>query len=394
MLTQSGYVCPVCSCTSLQPFFEILDVPAHVCVQWPTRQEALHCPKGDIRLGFCSECGFISNLLFDPTRLEYSSTYENSLHFSPFFQKHVQTLASRLVERYDLRGKQIIEIGCGKGEFLLLMCQLGDNTGIGFDPSYSGNGAKSQGYENVTFVRDFYSEKHASFKGDLVCCRYVFEHIEKPRDFLTMVRNAIGGRQSAVYFEVPNVSLILKDLSVWDLIYEHCSYFGLNSIGRVFSNCGFEVKDLYRSYGEQFIGIEAMPVDEATDWDIEYSEGVMEIAGHADRFAQNYRNKLDDWQERLVELAEAGKRAVLWGAGAKGVSFANMLRISDQIRYIVDINPRKRGKFIAGAGQEIIGPQFLVGIKPDVVIISNPIYKDEIQETVSGLGLNPEYMFA
>ena len=40
-----------------------------------------------------------------------------------------------LIRRYDLRGKEVIEIGCGKGEFLSLLCEVGDNRGVGFDPA-------------------------------------------------------------------------------------------------------------------------------------------------------------------------------------------------------------------------------------------------------------------
>ena len=33
-------------------------------------------------------------------------------------------------ERYGLRKKRILEIGCGKGEFLEQICEMGDNQGV------------------------------------------------------------------------------------------------------------------------------------------------------------------------------------------------------------------------------------------------------------------------
>ena len=68
--------------------------------------------------------------------MEYTQSYENSLHFSPGFQKFAADLADRLITRYNLRGKDVIDIGCGKGDFLKLICARGGNRGVGFDPSY------------------------------------------------------------------------------------------------------------------------------------------------------------------------------------------------------------------------------------------------------------------
>jgi len=61
---------------------------------------------------------------------------EETQGFSPFFRAWHEGLAQRLIDRYSLRAKKIIEIGCGKGEFLALLCDLGHNRGIGFDPAY------------------------------------------------------------------------------------------------------------------------------------------------------------------------------------------------------------------------------------------------------------------
>ncbi len=225
--------CPICGSGDCRSFFEIGQVPVNVCVQWATRREAIDCPKGHIDLFFCGNCGFIWNAAFDASRLDYTQAYENSLFFSPLYQEYSTKLAQRLIDRYNLRGKDVIDIGCGKGDFLFLLSRLGNSRGTGFDTSYEGaDGAVD---ERVTIVRDLYSKKYAGYKADLICSRYVFEHIEQPAAFLRTIREAIGDeRDTVVYFEVPNVSLILRDLSVWDIIYEHCSYFGMSSLRYVF----------------------------------------------------------------------------------------------------------------------------------------------------------------
>jgi len=392
MLTEN--VCPVCASGDASVFFEILDVPVHVGLQWPSQDAAQHCPKGEIKLAFCRVCGSITNLAFEPTRLQYQQAYENPLHFSPFFQEYARSVASRLIKRYNLHNKDVIEIGCGKGDFLLLLCELGNNRGVGFDPSYESQRNDSEVEEQTTFIRDFYSERYARYRADLICCRYVLEHIHNPTDFLNMLRRMIGEHSDTiVFFEVPNVLLILRDLSIWDIIYEHCSYFSAGSLAYIFAQCGFDVCHLNKAYQGQCLTIEALPGKDGVQSSIDRWNGIKHIASYVTHFADNYQNKLKEWQHKLNRIERAGWRAVAWGAGAKGVSFLNMLKTKDQIEYIVDINPYKQGKYIAGTGQQIVPPQFLRDYQPDVIIVMNPIYKKEIQRTAKELSLTTEFMY-
>ena len=78
----------------------------------------------------------MSNTAYDASLQEYCSNCEESQGFSPTFNAFAKKLAQTWIDRYQIRNKTILEIGCGKGEFLVLMCDLGDNRGIGIDPSY------------------------------------------------------------------------------------------------------------------------------------------------------------------------------------------------------------------------------------------------------------------
>ena len=82
------------------------------------------------------------------------------------------------------------------------------------------------------------------------------------------------------------------------------------------------------------------------------------------------------------------KKVVLWGAGSKGVAFLSMLNVHNEIEYAVDINPYKKGTYMAGTGHQIVGPEILKGYRPDIVIVMNPIYSREIRETLRGMGLD------
>ncbi|UCC65345.1 MAG: methyltransferase domain-containing protein [Anaerolineae bacterium] len=382
--------CTVCNAADIVLFFEMPQVPVHCNLLWPRRDQAISAPKGDIRLGFCQDCGHIFNLAFDPALMAYTQDYENSLHFSPRFQDYAESLARRLIERHDLYGKGIIELGCGKGDFLRLLCDLGGNRGFGFDPSYVPEHESEATAERITFIQDFYSERYASHEADFICCRHVLEHVQFPRDFLTGVRNSIGHRsETVVFFEVPNALFTLRDLGIWDLIYEHCSYFNASSLSRLFTLCGFNVHSITEAYDSQFLCIEALPGEGSTKAMDDFGNDMAAMACDVRAFADRYRSKLQAWQRNLARMVCLEQRVVIWGAGSKGVTFLNGLETRDLICYAVDINPRKQGMYLAGSGQQIVPPEFLPEYQPDVVIVMNPIYEDEIRQRIAQLGLTP-----
>ena len=117
-------------------FYEVVRVPTNSCLLVEDRARALDFPTGDIALAVCNACGFIFNAAWDAQRTVYSDQYEETQGFSATFNTFNRALAEELVNRYDIRDKTVLEIGCGKGEFLSLICELGNNRGIGYDPSF------------------------------------------------------------------------------------------------------------------------------------------------------------------------------------------------------------------------------------------------------------------
>jgi hypothetical protein len=81
---------------------------------------------------------------------------------------------------------------------------------------------------------------------------------------------------------------------------------------------------------------------------------------------------------------------VLWGSGSKAVGYLTTLGLKDEVAAVIDINPHKHGQYLAGTGHEIVSPDALVHLVPDVVVVMNPIYLDEIQGDLHRRGLFPE----
>ncbi len=382
---------PVCPASEIIELFEMKGVPVHCNVLWPTREAAIDAPRGDIRLGYSPACGHTYNLDFDPSLMEYTQEYENSLHFSPRFQEYATALAGGLVERYALHDKDIVEIGAGKGDFLIMLCAAHGNRGWGYDPSY----VPEEGYTapNVNFVQDFYTQKYTDQKADLIVCRHVLEHIPDPDAFIAQVRQAVGEQESVVFFEVPNSLWTLREGGIWDVIYEHCSYFSPLSLAYLFRQQGFQVLAVNEVFGGQFLTIEAAPDRESAAVPDESAE-LAALTADARAFAENYRNKRQTWEARLHSLAAAGQRGVVWGAGSKGVTFLNAMNAGEEIVAVVDINPRKQGKYVAGTGQRIVPPAELRALQPDFVIIMNANYRDEIGRMLAEIGVEAELLVA
>ncbi len=387
-------VCPICNSEKIENFISIEQVPVHCNLLWPDRESAQAALKGDIDLGYCHSCGHIFNVAFDPTLMEYTQAYENSLHFSPRFQTYAEALAQGLIDRHDLHNKEIVELGSGQGDFLRLLCDLGDNHGWGFDAAYVPTETDQQD-ERLTFVQDFDWRKYIDHAPDMIYTRHVLEHIEQPLDFVSTIRQEIGeSRDSLVFFEMPNMAYTLRELAIWDIIYEHCGYFTPQSLTNLFNRAGFDVIATSDTYEGQFLTIEASPGEPVNETIAAMAAGLTAMDREVTEFAQEFRQKVAQWQAALQRWASAGKRVVAWGAGSKGVTFLNVLNTEDQIQYIVDINGRKKGMYVVGSGQEIVDPLFLKQIKPDVIILMNPVYRDEIEQMMIDMGQTAEYVIA
>lgn len=385
--------CPNCGARGRSAFYRVDGIPVHSCLLVPSREQATGFPTGGLQLGLCPACGFICNTLFDPSVHDYSADYEETQGFSATFNKFAESLARRLVSRYDLHGKVILEIGCGKGEFLVTLCELGENRGIGIDPSYIPERTPSHAAGRIEFIRDFYTEKYAHLTADFVCCRHTLEHIAPTGEFLRTLRQGLGDRLSTiVFFELPETMRILREGAFWDLYYEHCSYFTTGSLARLFRRSGFELLELDLDYDDQYILIAGRPAGRPTEPSLSRENDLGDVRNAVATFAKACPAQMEKWRRRIDQNVADGRRTVIWGSGSKGVAFLTTLKMYDQIEYVVDVNPHKHGKFMPTTAQEIVGPEFLKSYRPDCVIVMNPIYCEEIRQELDRLDLRAELL--
>lgn len=379
--------CPACDGGHVEQMASLGPVPVLCGSLWDSREEALATPSAELDLVGCHGCGHVWNRAFDPALVEYDAKYDNALDFSPVFNDYAQALADRLVDTFDLRGRDVVEIGSGKGEFLRLLCAAGDNRGVGYDPTYEGPEVDG----GIRFVREFFTPSSASEAVDFVSCRHVLEHLDDPSAFLLDVRKAVQDRPVPMYFEVPNAEFNFAETGPWDLIYPHVAYFSDTSLRALLGRAGFQVDRLEPSFNGQFLSAEVRVAPGTTEtglWDVDRASTL------ASAYVSAIERQLGEttrWRERLHELSERGPVA-LWGAGSKGVTFLSLVDDDRQIATVVDANPRKWRRHLPQVGHEIVAPSEVATRSVRTVLVMNPAYHQEIRDAVRDSGARAEVL--
>lgn len=377
--------CFACGSTGLIAFYEVEDVPAQTCVLLDSRAEAEDFPTGEILLAFCESCGFIQNVRFDLDLVDYSKPTEESQAFSPRFTEFATQLADDLVQRNHLMGKSVLEVGCGKGDFLRLLVERGVGSALGIDPGYLPNREEHEG-RIVEYRREWFGADDTDLTGDLVLTRHLMEHVPNVGEFFGwLTASARNTEDSVVFTEVPDTARVLAEGAFWDVYHEHCSYFTLGSLARTIRAAGMTVTDLRYGFDEQYLLAESLPVPGGDALPIE--DTPQEVARLVAHFAEVATDSVERWKARIEEVQTGQGPVAVWGGGSKAVAFLASVGVSDVT--VVDINPHKQGKWLPGVGSEVQAPEVLKVVQPALVVPMNPIYVDEIRKDLEGMNLSP-----
>jgi SAM-dependent methyltransferase len=383
--------CPVCE-NATDDFFHLPRLPADIGVLCDSAESARVATMGEVTLAHCAHCDFIFNRTFQPQRLHLVPGYEVQLVHSGVFREFLEGVAERLIGKYQLHGKRLLDVGCGAGHFLRLLCEGGGNHGVGVDPTVPNEAAVKLSAGEMRFVRSLFDEQASRRLGDFefATCQSVLENVPNPVRFLFAVRRCLLNRRGYAYFEVFNARRAFAAGEVWSITYEQCNYYSLDSFHQAIRRAGFFTTEAGTCFGDgQYLYVEGAAVRPP-------SAPLPPAAGQhpasITQFAELHAQRLAYWQERIASLRAAGHKAAVWGTGGKGVCFLNTVGASDVFAWAVDINPDRQNRYVPGSGQPIVSPAQLPVLRPDAIVITNPLYESEIRTAASELNLNCEFL--
>jgi len=322
------------------------------------KESLIHDTPVELKVYQCQKCGHVQLIqqLQDDYYEEYLMSHSHAKKMLNFQKKQ----AAAFVDNFALKGKRILEAGCGDGQFSLILKELGCIV-VSNEPSAIARAACEK--KGLKTIGDYISKTtHLELKGtfDAFVARQVLEHVPLPNDFMQGVKNLLKP-DGVCLIEVPSLEQALEQNRFFDFFPDHLSYFSTSSLAHLFSKNIFEIVRTNRAMDGEYNEI----------WGISKTiPDLSQIQIAANEISNSFQHFLDR------EKSE-GSTVAIWGAGAKGVLTLAMVDTS-QIAYLIDLDPVKKGKFTPVSHLQVSSPDRLFSEPVDTIIITAMAYKDEI----------------
>lgn len=381
--------CDACGEAELTQFSDLGRIPVETGRHFATQAEALASPTGRVVLGYCPVCGYVRNLAFDPTLIDPSAPTDMNLYHSATFRAFSSEVVQELAARLPLAGRRVVEVGCAQGEFLRHLCQVAGCAGIGYDPSYTGPvGADGTGVE----LWDTPAPVEQGLpQFDLLVSRFTLEHVTDPYQFLLALRRQAADG-TAAHLQVPDAAYDLATAG-WEVIYPHVSYFAEPALRRIAERAGWSVTDS-RSHFSGLIRSLDLIAGSAPTGSVDLETARQRLLAAVSGFDQRHHTERRRWRETIDRLVDQGARPVLWGAGSRGVQWLTAADPHRRLTAVVDVNPAKWGRYLPMTGHRVDEPASLRGSGTQAVVITNPVYREEIARGLADLDLYPDILVA
>lgn len=352
---------PVASCRLCRrplprsPVLGYANMPA-AAQHLPDAQDLARDRGRSLEIFACGGCGLIQ--LPGPP-VPYFREVIRAAAFSDEMREFRRVQFRAFVERYGLLGKKVLEIGCGRGEYLAILQQSGVNA-WGLEHStdsvahcHAHRLQASQGF----IESDAYPIPEAPFAGFFMLS--FLEHLPDPG----MVLRGIAGNlaEDAVgMVEVPNFDFILRESLFSEFVTDHLCYFTKATLGMLLALSGFEI----------------VACDEV--WHDYILSAIVRRRPRSDL------GRLSDRRARLTQELQAfvrrfpPRRVAVWGAGHQAFALMALAEIGGQVRYVVDSAPFKQGKFTPATHVAIVPPATLATDPVDAVLVMAAAYADEV----------------
>lgn len=314
----------------------------------------------DLEVCQCAGCGLVQ-LNCDP--VPYYREVIRAAAYSPEMKEFRIGQFQDFVKKYRLKNRKIIEIGCGRGEYLSLMAQCCVKvSGI----EYGAESVKYCRSEQLDVSKQYIQSrtklKNAPF--DAFFILNFLEHMPNPNSALrgicaNLTTDGVG------IVEVPNFDMIIRNKLFSEFISDHLLYFTGETLKTTLNNNGFEVVEQNNVWHEYIISAVVRKKRQLNLSDFRAT-----------------REKLK--HELTTFIAKfAPQKVAIWGAGHQALAVISMTALADKIAYVIDSAPFKQGKFTPASHLPIVAPKKLESEPVEAVIVMAAAYSDEVYQTLN-----------
>jgi SAM-dependent methyltransferase len=314
----------------------------------------------DLEVCQCSGCGLVQ-LSGDP--VPYYQDVIRAAAVSEEMREFRSRQFAGFVRDFSLQAKKVIEIGCGRGEFLSIMRQSGvDAYGL----EHSGQAVAHCNGMGLKVFRGFIPGDTSSLCGapfDAFFILNFLEHLPDPAATLSGISEILTDDGIGLV-EVPNFDMILRKNLFSEFIGDHLFYFTRDTLDRTLGLSGFDVLESSEVWHEYII---SMVVKKRPRGDLS-------------RFRQR-QARLETEIDCYIRRFGDGRVAV-WGAGHQALAVISLLKLCGRIRYVVDSAVFKQGKYTPATHVPIVSPAALDSDPVDAIIVMAASYSDEVASII------------
>jgi SAM-dependent methyltransferase len=323
--------------------------------------ESLACDKGvDLEVCQCSGCGLVQ-LSNEP--VQYYKEVIRASAFSKEMKDFRIKQFNDFVQEYSLQGRKIIEIGCGCGEYLSIIQQLGvDAYGLEHSTESVRQCVKNSLKVSKGFIQSSASRlNHAPFDAFLILS--FLEHLPDPNSILSGICNNLADGAIGLV-EVPNFDMILRRRLFSEFISDHLLYFTEETLSTTLRQNGFDIVDCDEVWHHYII---SAIVKKRQKLDM----------SHFYKYQEKLEHEIIDYVSRFRD-----KKVAIWGAGHQALAIISLINLADKIKYVIDSAPFKQGKFTPATNVCIVPPDTLNSDPVDAVIVMAASYSDEVARII------------
>ena len=337
----------------------------------------------------CLDCGHLQNLdVVDADILFRDYTYRTSVSLG--LVEHFKRYAHSVVESLGIaKGGLVVEMGSNDGSLLKAFRNEGMRV-QGIDPARDITASATA--EGVPTVADFFtSELARKIRGEqgnaaLFCANNVFAHIDNMSDVVKGIRLLLAD-DGVFVFEVSYIVDMIDNM-VFDTIYhEHVSHHALTPLETFLNKHDMTLFDVARTAtkGGSIRAFAQPKTTGARPRSTELSKllaeearrGITKPRIYRDWFAaiENRKRKVLAYLDKAI--AE-GKTVAAYGASTTTTTLLYHFELEKRIKFIVDDNPLKQGRFSPGAHLPVLPSSELATKRPDIIVILAWIYAEPI----------------